>query len=112
MASIEDRLKKLEALMAKAASVTSSLQGLPSDATLAIAHNDSWLFEDNVDATHPANLRYVIASTTQRVVSARLSIHLAPFRTYNSLTVSATGPESAQHSHASAAHAHGHGGIL
>src|ERR1035437_2239780 len=80
--------------MRKALAVTSALQGQPSNATLSIAHNDSWLFEDNVDATHPANLRYVIASTTQRIVSARLSIHLAPYRTYNSLTLTSIGTEN------------------
>src|SRR5665213_487223 len=83
--------------MRRASGVSNALQGLPSDATLAVAHNDSWLFEDNVDSTHPANLRYVIASTTQRIVSARLSIHLAPFRTYNSLSISATGAGSSHH---------------
>jgi hypothetical protein len=98
-------VKKLEGSMRKALVVTGALQGQPSDATLAIAHNDSWLFEDNVDGTHPANLRYVIAATTQRIVSARLSIHLAPFRTYNTLSVGATGTNSAGHSHG-----HNHGG--
>ena len=89
--------------MRKALAVTSALQGQPSNATLSIAHNDSWLFEDNVDATHPANLRYVIASTTQRIVSARLSIHLAPYRTYNSLTLTSTGTENRGHNYG-----HGH----
>jgi hypothetical protein len=94
VASVEDRLKKLESQMSKAMVVTSALQGQPSNATLSIAHNDSWLFEDNVDATHPANLRYVIAGTTQRIVSARLSIHLAAYRTY------ATTTQATAHSHA------------
>jgi hypothetical protein len=83
----------------RALAVTNALQGRPSDATLSLPHNDSWLFEDNVDATHPANLRYVIAGNVTRVVSARLSIHLAPYRTYSSFTVTATGGQSVTHNH-------------
>lgn len=92
--------------MRRALATTAALQGNPSDATLSIPHNDSWLFEDNVDATHPANLRYIISANVQRVVSARLSIFLAPYRTYNSLSLTATGNESATHKHGSASHAH------
>lgn len=102
MASIEDRLGKLE-------SFANAFQGLPASATISLPHNDSWLFEDNVDGPggFPANLRYVIANNTQKIVSARLSIHLAPYRTYNTLSVSSTGTESAGHTHGiSATHTH------
>lgn len=106
MASIEDRLTRLEGL-------ANAFQGLPAIATVSLPHNDSWLFEDNVDATHPANLRYIIASTTQKIVSARLSIYLAPYRTYNNFSsgttdVDATAESGHSHSHAhtSAAHVH------
>jgi len=85
--------------MRMALGVTSAMQGQPSNATLSIAHNDSWLFEDNVDGTHPANLRYVIPATTQRVVSARLSLKLSPYRTYSSFSTTATGNPSIDHHH-------------
>lgn len=113
MPTVEQRIKTLEGQMRKAMATTSALQGFPSDATLSIPHNDSWLFEDNVDATHAANLRYVISANVQRVVSARLSIHLAAYRTYNTLTLSNTGNASVDHTHTggtttteSANHAH------
>lgn len=94
MASIEARLARLEGL-------ANAFQGLPANATVSLPHNDSWLFEDNVDGPggFAGNLRYVIADNTQKIVSARLSIHLAPYRTYNSLTLSSTGTQSAAHTH-------------
>lgn len=106
MPTLEQRVADLEKKMTLAYGVASAFQGRQADATLALPHNDSWLFEDNVDATHPANLRYIIAANTQRIVSARLSIHLAPYRTYNSLSLTATGTESTGHTHGSAAHNH------
>ncbi len=113
MPTVEERLAKIEQWqkmtdprMRGLMAVASALQGQPAIAQISIPHNDSWLFEDNLDATHPGNLRYVISGNVQRVVSARLSIHLAPYRTYNTLSVSATGTESAGHTHASAAHHH------
>ncbi len=105
MPTVEQRLKTLEGQMRKAMATTSALQGFPSDATLSIPHNDSWVFADNVDATHSANFRYIISKNVTRVVSARLSIHLALYRTYNTLSVSATGTDSNNHSHG-----HNHGG--
>jgi hypothetical protein len=103
VASIEERLRRLEA-------VAAAIQGQPALATISVPHNDSWLFSDNVDGTHPLNLRYVIASNVQRVVSARLSIHLAPYRTYNSLSLTSTGNDSNGHTHSvggeAAAHTH------
>lgn len=114
MPAIEDRLAVLEKWMKatdprllRALNIANALEGRPSDATLSLPHNDSWLFEDNVDGTHPANLRYVIAANTQKIVSARLTIHLAPYRTYSNFSVTATGTESAGHTHAhSATHQH------
>ncbi len=99
MPTVEERLVILERQIKTALATTSALQGQPADATLSIPHNDSFPFEDNVDATHAANLRYIISKNVTRVVSARLSIFMAPYRTYNTLSVSATGTESAGHSH-------------
>jgi hypothetical protein len=99
MPTIEERLITLERQIKIVLTTTSAFQGQPADATLSIPHNDSWLFEDNVDATHPANLRYVISKNVTRVVSARLSIHLAPYRTYNSFSATTTQGESVIHTH-------------
>jgi hypothetical protein len=116
MPSIEDRLAVVEKWMKTAdpnlrrsLRTSNALEGRPSDATLSLPHNDSWLFEDNVDGVggFPANLRYVISANVTRVVSARLSIHLAPYRTYNTLSVSSTGIDSNGHVHAhSTTHQH------
>jgi hypothetical protein len=113
MASVEERLKTLEGWMRaatpqvqRALRIANALEGRPSDATLNVPHDDSWLFEDNVDATHPANLRYVISTNTQSIVSARLSIHMAPYRTYNSLALTATGDDSTGESGHSHSHSH------
>jgi hypothetical protein len=99
MPTVEDRLTALERQIKIVLATTSAFQGQPADATLSIPHNDSWLFEDNVDGAHPANLRYVISKNVTRVVSARLSIHLAPYRTYNSSSGANTGGESTGHTH-------------
>jgi hypothetical protein len=109
MPTVEDRLVALERQVRIALATTSALQGQPADATLSIPHNDSFPFEDNVDATHPANLRYIISKNVTRVVSARLSIFMAPYRTYNSFTVATTGGASVRHSHGSeSGHSHSH----
>lgn len=99
MATIEERLLALERSLKQVQGVASAIQGDPASATISIPHNDSWLFEDNVDGAggFPGNLRYIISTNVQRVVSARLSIHLAAYRTYNSLSFSATGAGSAHH---------------
>ena len=99
MASDTQRIITLEGQMRKTMATVMAFQGQPADATLSVPHNDTWPFADNLDATHPGNLRYVIASNVQRVVSARLSIHLAPYRTYNSFSATVTGGESAGHTH-------------
>ena len=103
LARLEKSLKTLSDFAAQALATTSMFQGRPADATLQVPHNDSWLFEDNVDATHPANLRYIISKNVTRVVSARLSIHLAPYRTYNNFSATATGAGTA-HAHGNHAH--------
>ena len=104
--------------LALAYGMASFLSGSPSGptATLSIPHVDSWLFEDNVDGGggFPANLRYVVAATTQRIATAKLSIHLAKYRTYSTLTLSSTGTESATHTHSGGStggesgHSHSH----
>lgn len=106
MASITDRLITLEGQMRKALANMSTFQGQPANATFSVPHNDSWIFEDNVDATHSANLRYIISKNVTRVVSARLSIFMAPYRTYNNFSATTTGGQSVSHSHGSAFHGH------
>lgn len=109
MTQLERQLKQLSGPLGRAVRIANALEGRPGDATLSLPHNDSWLFEDNVDGTHPANLRYVIAANTQKVVSARLSIHLAPYRTYNSFSATVTGNASVSHTHTGPSHNHNHG---
>jgi hypothetical protein len=99
MASDAQRIIVLEGQVRKLQATVMAFQGQPADATLSIPHNDSFPFEDNVDATHPANLRYVISKNVTRVVSARLSIFMAAYRTYNSFSATVTGGESAGHTH-------------
>jgi hypothetical protein len=112
MPTVEERLIALERQIKIALATTSAFQGQPADATLSVPHNDSWIFEDNVDATHAANLRYIVSKNITRVVSARLSIFMAPYRTYNSLSLTATGADSPDHTHnvgIESGHNHGHG---
>lgn len=115
MASDTDRIISLERQVRKLAATVAAFQGQPGDATLSVPHNDSWIFEDNVDATHAANLRYIVSMNVTRVVSARLSIFMAPYRTYNSLSLTSTGPDSNGHTHSTqneSGHNHGHGHTL
>ncbi len=107
IAQLEKNVKQLSDLVARSGVVTNATQGWPPDATLSIPHNDSWIFEDNVDATHAANLRYIVSKNVTRVVSARLSIHLAPYRTYNNFSATTTLADSNDHVHAGATHVHG-----
>jgi hypothetical protein len=108
MPTVEERLITLERQIKIVLATTSALQGQPADATLSIPHNDSWIFEDNVDATHAANLRYIISKNVTRVVSARLSIFMAAYRTYNNFSATTTGGESATHNHTSNTTTHNH----
>lgn len=109
MPTTEARLLALERGLKQVQGVASAIQGDPASATISIPHNDSWLFEDNVDGAggFPGNLRYIISANVQRVVSAKLSIHLAAYRTYSSFTVSATSNPSVDHTHVEATHNHG-----
>ena len=108
--ALEDHVKRLRGQISGSLVVGGALQQTPGDATLSLPHNDSWIFEDNVDGTHPANLRYVIASTVRQIVSARLSIKMAPYRTYNNFSATTTQGASVTHTHPhSATHAHSHG---
>lgn len=99
LARLEKSLKTLSDFAAQALATTSMFQGRPADATLQVPHNDSWIFEDNVDATHAANMRYIISKNVTRVISARLSIFMAPYRTYNTSSGANTGIESGNHNH-------------
>lgn len=92
--------------------LSSFLTGSPAgpQSSLSVPHNDSFLYADDVDNLHPANLRYVMPANVQRLASARLSIHLAPYRTYNTITGTNTGNTSNNHNHAHnhGAHSHNH----
>jgi hypothetical protein len=111
MASQSDRIVTLEGQVRKLMATVSTFQGQPSNATFSVPHNDSWLFEDNVDATHAANLRYIVSKNVTRVVSARLSIFLAPYRTYNNFSATTTLAGTAHfHPHAGT-HLHGHAAV-
>jgi hypothetical protein len=108
MASDSDRIIALEAQARRLMANMATFQGQPANATFSVAHNDSFPFEDNVDATHAANLRYIISKNVTRVVSARLSIFMAPYRTYNSFSATTTGIESVTHIHGQHPHSHSH----
>jgi hypothetical protein len=117
MPSIEERLAMLEKwkqasdpALRRSLRIVNALEGRPGDATLSLPHNDSWLFEDNVDSTHPANLRYVVSSNVTKVVNARLSIKLAPYRTYDNFSATTTSAGTAHlHPH-TGTHLHPHTG--
>ena len=70
------------------------------------AQVDSYTRADNVDPSNPMTVSYLIPSSTQRVVSAKLSWRLNAYRTYSSLSLTATGNASVGHTHASATHRH------
>jgi|GEM_PF-3459503 len=106
MVQMQKQIKDLQGQMRRALATTSALQGQPSDATLSLPHNDSLWYADNIDGTHAANLYYIIPSNTQRIVTAKLSLKLLPYRTYNTSSGASTGIESGDHSHGSAAHGH------
>ena len=103
MASETQRIITLEGQVRKLLATVAAFQGQPADATLSVPHNDSWIFADNVDGTHPANMRYIISKNITRVVSARLSIFMAAYRTYNTFSATTTGGQSNNHNHG-----HGH----
>lgn len=58
------------------------------------AQDDQYVYPDDADATFPYNFDYVIPSNFQRLVSARLSIKIRPFRSYNQFSSSQTGDTS------------------
>src|SRR5437773_1945957 len=74
------------------------------------AQDDQYVYPDDADATFPYNFDYVIPSNFQRLVSAKLSFKIRPFRTYNNFSATATQGASNTHTHPhSATHAHSHG---
>lgn len=107
MPTLEQQVKDLQTQVRTLQDVAAAIQGKPASALISIPHNDSWLISDNVDPTHPLNIRYVIASNVQRVVRARLSFFLAAYRTYSNFSVTATGAGTAHaHNHNHGSHAH------
>lgn len=77
------------------------------------AQDDQYVYPDNADATFPYNFDYVIPSNFQRLVSAKLSFKIRPFRSYNQFSATATGAGTA-HNHAQgtsqgeSGHSHNH----
>lgn len=73
------------------------------------AQNDNYVYPDAADATFPYNFDYEIPGNFQRLVSAKLSFRIRPYRTYSTLTLSATGNASNDHTHGmSHTHSHNH----
>jgi hypothetical protein len=65
-------------------------------------------FADNIDATHPAYIDFVLPANL-KVNFAKLSFKFRLYRTYNSFSTTATGAEtghSHSHTHTSAGHTH------
>lgn len=91
-AQLEDRLRGTDDAARQGAVLARAFAGQPAPPTtlLSLPHNDTYANQDNVDATHALNLDYVIPSNAQRVVSARLSFKLRPFRSYDVGIPSAT----------------------
>src|SRR5467141_961303 len=58
------------------------------------AQDDQYVYPDDADATFPYNFDYVVPSNFQRLVSAKLSIKVRPFRSYNQFSSSQTGDTS------------------
>lgn len=67
------------------------------------AQNDNYVYPDAADANFPYNFDYEIPGNFQRIISAKLSFKIRPYRTYSSLTVNNTGAGTAH------SHNHGHG---
>jgi hypothetical protein len=73
------------------------------------AQNDSTEHDDNVDATHPLNIKYLVPGNTQRIIAARLSFSLGAYRTYTSAANNpavTSGASSASSSAAGTNHSH------
>lgn len=94
IAQLEQRLLRAEADARAAKAFTDGLSGRPSSptATISVPHNDTYANQDNVDGSHPLNLDYIIARNALRIVSARLSFKLRPYRTYTSAAAGAAAP--------------------
>ncbi|MFI4977544.1 MAG: hypothetical protein ACHQC8_02535 [Solirubrobacterales bacterium] len=73
------------------------------------AQNDILAFPDDCDATHPYNFDFVLPSNFQKMLSARLSWKLRPYRTFSTLTLSATGAGTAHHHTVGGESGHSHG---
>lgn len=77
------------------------------------AENDNWPYRDACDAAHPFNVDYVVPKNFQRIISAKLSVIIRPYRTYSTLTLSSTGNASNDHTHGMGHnHSHAHNYVL
>lgn len=75
------------------------------------AQDDQYVYPDDADATFAYNFDYVIPSNFQRLVAAKLSLKIRPFRSYNQFSATATGGQSNTHTHAvggESGHTHSH----
>ena len=68
------------------------------------AQDDQYVYPDAADASFAYNFDYVIPSNFQRLVSAKLSFKIRPYRTYSSLSLTTTGTNAA----GSSGHSHSH----
>jgi hypothetical protein len=50
------------------------------------AQDDQYVYPDDADGTFAYNFDYVIPSNFQRLVSAKLSFKIRPFRSYNNFS--------------------------
>lgn len=71
------------------------------------AQDDQYVYPDAADSTHAYNFDYVIPSNFQRLVVAKLSFKIRPFRTYNTISGVNTGNDNADHVHGMT-HTHSH----
>jgi hypothetical protein len=70
------------------------------------AQNDQYVYPDDADVNFAYNFDYVIPSNFQRLVSAKLSLKIRAFRSYNNFSATATGGQSNTHVHVEASHSH------
>ena len=72
------------------------------------AQVDTYPFPDAADATFPYNFKYLLPGNYQRLVAAKLSFTLQPYRTYSTITLASTGGQSVNHHHPHTHGSHGH----
>lgn len=76
------------------------------------AQDDQYVYPDDADAGFAYNFDYVIPSNFQRLISAKLSFKIRPFRAYNTFSAVATGAGSSHFHGFNHFHTHNHGGHI